>query len=118
MISTFGTRLTRDQTGVPSFLQTSLTINSYEKACAFNANEILNRVMSGVCFARLTRNAHCGVSELKPVAGNGIRSHGDACCGAASEKGDIAFQCELANQLQTMPDDPLRELLPSATSWL
>jgi hypothetical protein len=38
--------------------------------------------------------------------------------GAASEKGDIAFQCELANQLQRMPDDPLRELLPAATSWL
>jgi hypothetical protein len=37
---------------------------------------------------------------------------------AANEKGDAAFQFALADEILKMPDEPLRELLSSAPSWL
>ncbi|WP_168197930.1 SIR2 family protein [Pseudolabrys sp. FHR47] len=37
---------------------------------------------------------------------------------AANEKGDASFQFTLAGLLLQMPDAPLSELLPAATSWL
>lgn len=37
---------------------------------------------------------------------------------AANEKGDRLFQLTLADLMAQMPDEPLIELLPSATSWL
>ena len=37
---------------------------------------------------------------------------------AASEKGGVDFQLAMADLLLQMPDDPLRELLPVAASWL
>lgn len=37
---------------------------------------------------------------------------------AANENGDDVFQFSVADQILRMPDVPLRELLPSATSWI
>jgi hypothetical protein len=37
---------------------------------------------------------------------------------AATEKDNAAFQCALADLVLRMPEAPLRELLPSAPSWL
>jgi hypothetical protein len=37
---------------------------------------------------------------------------------AANDKGDAPFQFALADLMSTMPEEPLSELLPAATSWL
>jgi hypothetical protein len=37
---------------------------------------------------------------------------------AANEKGDAEFQCGIADLLLQIPQEPLRNLLPAATSWL
>jgi SIR2-like protein len=68
----------------------------------------------------------CSADPERALRGLGLEAQGDrwepdawrCLLWAANEKGDAEFQFALADLLLRMPRTPLRELLPSAASWL